>query len=178
MLGCLQPGHHFGKVTLTIPRHTRHADNFASPHLQVDVGEKLHPVTLEMHLRYREQHVAGRQFGASRHNVDFSTHHQFGQPAHIGLTPSHRTSHLATPHHRDAIRDVNNFAQLVAHKHHRLTHIGHRANGDKKLFNFGRRQKRSGFVQQQNFSTLIQRLNDFYPLSLARRQLADYCSRV
>ena len=81
--------------------------------------------------------------------------------------------HLAAPHHRDAVGQAHDLAQLVGDEDDRLVLALEHAQHLEQLIGFGRRQHRSRLVEHQDLGAAHQRLQDLDPLLQADRQFAD-----
>ncbi len=81
--------------------------------------------------------------------------------------------HLAAPHHRDAVGQAHDLAQLVGDEDDRLVLALQHPQHLEQLIGLGRRQNRGRLVEHQDFRAAHQRLQDLDPLLQADRQFAD-----
>ena len=88
------------------------------------------------------------------------------------------TDHLAAPHHGDAVRDLEHFAQLVADEDDRLAALDQAPEDGKELFGLLRRQDSGRLVKDEDVGSAIQDLDDLGPLLQADRQVASSRIRV
>ena len=80
---------------------------------------------------------------------------------------------LAAPHHRDAIRQRHDLAQLVGDEDDRLVLRLQHPQHFEQLIGLRGRQHRRRLVEHEDFRAAHQRLQDFDALLQADRKLAD-----
>ena len=109
--------------------------------------------------------------------VDLEDHlapdHRVGELRRRGLRGVEGRDHLAAPHHRDAVGQAHDLAQLVGDEDDRLVLALQHAQHLEELIGLGRRQHRGRLVEHQDFRAAHQRLQDLDPLLQADRQFAD-----
>ena len=102
---------------------------------------------------------------ASDHGVG-----EFGRRCLSGLEGG---DDLAAPHHRDAVGQAHDLAQLVRDEHNglvlRLENLEHR----EELVGLGGREHRSRLIEHEDLGPAHQRLEDFDALLQTHRQFAD-----
>ena len=80
---------------------------------------------------------------------------------------------LAAAHHRDAVGEIHDLAQLVGDEEDGLVLALQHAQHLEQLIRLGRRQHRGRLVEHENLGAAHQRLQDLDPLLQADRQFAD-----
>ncbi len=109
--------------------------------------------------------------------VDLQDHlapdHRVGELRRRGLVGVEGRDHFAAPHHRDAVGQTHDLAQLVGDENDRLVLALEHSQHLEQLVGLGRRQHRRRLVEHQNVRAAHQRFQDLDPLLQADRQFAD-----
>ena len=107
--------------------------------------------------------------------VDLEDHlaadHGVGELGRRGLRGVEGRDHLAAPHHRDAVGEAHDLAQLVGDEDDRLVLALQHPEHLEQLIGLGRRQHRGRLVEHQDFRAAHQRLQDLDPLLQPDRQV-------
>ena len=109
---------------------------------------------------------------------DLAADHRVGEFGRRGFRRLESRDDFAAPHHRDAIGQAHDLAQLVGDEDDRLVLRFQHAQHRKKLVGLGRRQHGGRLVEHQDFRAADKRLEDFDALLQADRQFADDRVRV
>ena len=104
---------------------------------------------------------------------DFAPDHRVGELGRRGLGGIEGRDHLAAPHHRHAVGQAHDLAQLVGDEDDRLVLALEHPQHLEQLVGLGRRQHRGRLVEHQNLRAAHQRFEDLDPLLQADRQFAD-----
>ncbi len=104
---------------------------------------------------------------------DLAPDHRVGELGRRGAGGVESRDHLPAPHHRHAVGQAHDLAQLVGDEDDRLVLALEHAQHFEQLVRFGRRQHCGRLVEHQDLGAPHQRLQDFDPLLEADRQLAD-----
>ena len=104
---------------------------------------------------------------------DLAPDHRVGELGRRRAGGIEGRDHLAAPHHRDAIGQRHDLAQLVGDEDDGLVLALEDAQHLEQLVGFGRRQHRRRLVEHEDFGAADQRLEDFNSLLQADRQFAD-----
>ena len=110
--------------------------------------------------------------------VHRATHHQPRQLARVGVGGRPRARHLAAPHHRHGVGDLEHLAQLVGDEQHRAALGGQLARDREQPLGLLRGQHGGRLVEDQHVRGAVQRAQDLHALLVADRQLADARPRV
>ena len=109
--------------------------------------------------------------------VDLEDHlapdHGVGELGRRGVRRFESGDDLAAPHHRHAVGQVHDLAQLVGDEDDGLVLALQHAQHLEQLIGLGRRQHRGRLVEHENLGAAHQRLQDLDPLLQADRQFAD-----
>ena len=118
--------------------------------------------------------IGSRMSGAL---VDLEDHlapdHGVGELGRRGLRRFEVSDDFAPPHHRDAVGQAHDLAQLVGDEDDRLVLALEHAQHLEQLIRLGRRQHRGRLVEHEDLGAAHQRLQDLDPLLQADRQFAD-----
>ena len=103
---------------------------------------------------------------------DLASDHRVGELGRGGRGGFESRDDFAAPHHRDAIRQAHDLAQLVRDEDDRLVlRFQHPQHGE-QLVRFGRREHRGRLVEHQDFGAAHERLQDFDALLQPDREFA------
>ena len=170
----LDPGQQRHELRLAVARHPGDADDLAAAHAQTHVPHTAHAggvgvvqvVALEHQLAWR----GGALFHAQQHRAP---HHQLSQVFLRGGGGIDVGDHLAAAHHRHAVGDGHDLAQLVGNQDHGPALLLQRGQDPEQLVGLLGRQHPGRFVQDQGLGAAVQRLEDLDALLDADRQVAD-----
>ncbi len=104
---------------------------------------------------------------------DLAADHRVGEFGRGSLRGLERRNDFAAPHHRDAIRQAHDLAQLVGDEDDRLVLRFQHAQHLEQLVGLGRGQHGGRLVENEDFRAAHQRLQNFDALLQADRKFAD-----
>ena len=94
------------------------------------------------------------------------------------LVPKLERDHLATAHHRHAVRDRQDLAQLVGDQDHRDALVAQGGEDTEQAVGLLRGEDPRRLVEDQDPGAAVERLEDLDPLAQADRKPADHCLDV
>src|SRR5207247_2340976 len=105
-------------------------------------------------------------FNSQKH---FTANHHPGEFGGIGLAGLHSADNLTVTHDRHFIRDRQDLCKFVCDYYYSLSLLPHPPENCKELFNFLRCQDGGWFIEDQQTSVTIKRLQEFNALLLTNR---------
>src|SRR5712692_8398768 len=86
---------------------------------------------------------------------DLAADHHGGDRLLVRLRCDQVTDHLASPHHRDPVRDLEHLAQLVADEDDRLAFLDQASQHHEELLGLLGRQHSGGLVEDEDFRPAV-----------------------
>ena len=164
----------FQQLGLSLARNPRNAQYLSRPNLQINALQPLdafiiaHAQALDV-----KHHVAGFGGGFVHPQQNLAAHHQLCQLGGRGLGCFESRGHLAAAHDADGIGDLHDLAQFMGDQDDGFA-LGAQAVEDaEQLVGFGRGQHTCRFVQDQDVSLPVERLENFHPLLHAHTDVLD-----
>ncbi len=172
--GLADTGERFQEFRLAVARDPGNADDLAGADIEGHVLDDLN-ATAVGHGQVRDIQDRSLRFG--RFLVDLQQHtaadHEFGQFRHGGLRGLAGRHHLAAAHDGDRIGDGHDFAQLVRDQKDRLALVLEHLQDPEQVIGFSRRQDPGRLVENEDFSSAEQGLQDFHALLQTDRKIFD-----
>ena len=167
-------GERLEELRLAVARDAGDAEDFAFPQDEGDVVDANDAAVVAHHEVARLERDPARMRGALVDlQDDLAPDHRVGELRRRGLGGIEGRDHLAAPHHRHAVGQAHDLAQLVGDEDDRLVLALEHPQHLEQLVGLGRRQHRGRLVEHQDFRAAHQRLQDLDPLLQADRQFAD-----
>ena len=169
----------FEELRLAVACDAGDAEDLAFPQDEGDAVDANDPPVVAHHEVSRLERDPPRMGGAL---VDLQDHlapdHRVGELRRRGLVGIEGRDHLAAPHHRHAVGQAHDLAQLVGDEDDRLALALEHPEHLEQLVGLGRRQHRGRLVEHQDVRAAHQRFQDLDPLLQADRQFADDGVRI
>ncbi len=167
-------GKRFKELRLAVASDASHAQNLAFSQNEGNPVDTYDASIVAHHNVVRLERDRARM---RRALVDLQDHlapdHGVGEFRGRRIGGVERRDHLAAPHHRHAVRQIHDFAQLVSDEDDGLVLALEHAQHLKQLIRFRRREHRRRLVEHQDLGAAHQRLENLNPLLQAYRQFAD-----
>ena len=167
-------GQDLRKLGLTVSFDAGDSNDLPFANVEVDAPDRRQAsIVLGSQAAHLQDRRAGGRcvLGDAEHNVP--AHHEPGQLLLVRRRRFYLADHPAAAHDRYPVRNPQHLLQLVGDEHHGAALVCQMAQDVEKLLDLGRNEHRSRLVENQDFRTTIERLQNFDPLHRADRQVAN-----
>ena len=168
------PGERFEQLRLAVAGDAGDAEDLAFPQGEGDAVDP-HDAAVVAHdeIARFERDLARMRLALVDLEDHLAADHGVGELRRRRLRRIEGRDHFAAPHHRDAVGEAHDLAQLVGDEDDRLVLALQHPQHLEQLVGLGRRQDRGRLVEHQDFRAADQRLQDLDPLLQPDRQFAD-----
>ena len=167
-------GQHFREFGLAVSFDAGNPDDLPFADVEADTAKRRQaPIVLGGQSANLQDWLAGRRYVLGDAEDNVAPHHEPSQLLLVGCRRFHLAHKLAAAHDRNLVGNPQHLLQLVRDKHHGAALVGEMAQDVEELFDLGRDEYRTRFVENQDLGTAIERLENLDPLHRADRQVAN-----